>query len=104
MASSSSPPSLPPLSPAYATAIKLIDDAHAQDPNKATGPGEVEGEGGLGGEAEVPYELHYARKMTRWLALRCPDASPALQVACRAQHFRRFVFEKTKDEDRPIFP
>lgn len=82
-ASSPSFPSLPELSPAYSTAIKLIDDAHAQDPNKAAAD---EGEGG-----EVPYELHYARKMTRWLALRCPDASPALQVACRAQHFRRFV-------------
>ncbi|KAL1850406.1 hypothetical protein Daus18300_012940 [Diaporthe australafricana] len=73
--------SLPPLSTNYATAIKLIDDAHAQDPNKTPAPD---------GSGEVPYELHYAHKMTRWLAPRCPDASPALQVACRAQHFRRY--------------
>lgn len=74
--------SLPPLKGSYSTALKLIDDAHAQDPNKAPG---------ADGSADVPYELHYAQKMTRWLALRCPDASPELQIACRAQHFRRFV-------------
>ncbi len=66
----------------YATAVRLIDEAHAGDPNTIPGAD--------GGEA-VPYELHYARKMTRWLAARKPDASPALQLACRAQHFRRFV-------------
>jgi hypothetical protein len=74
--------SFPSLSANYATAIKLIDDAHSQDPN--TIPGDN------GGPA-IPYELHYARKMTRWLAARKPDASPALQLACRAQHFRRCV-------------
>lgn len=75
--------SLPPLKGRYSTALKLIDDAHAQDPNKVPSADD--------GSAEVPYELHYARKMTRFLALRCPDASPELQIACRAQHFRRFV-------------
>lgn len=74
--------SLPPLSTNYSTAIKLIDEAHAKDPNKTPAPD---------GSGDVPYELHYAQKMTRWLASRCPDASPALQVACRAQHFRRSV-------------
>ena len=75
--------SFPPLDASYAAALKLIDDAHAQDPNKTSSPD--------GSAEEVPYELHYAREMTRWLALRCPDASPALQLACRAQHFKRFV-------------
>lgn len=65
----------------YATAIKLIDEAHAGDPRM------VPGDDG----AVVPFELRYARKMTRWLAARKPDASPALQLACRAQHFRRYV-------------
>lgn len=65
----------------YATAVRLIDEAHAGDPNT------IPGDDGT----TIPYELHYARKMTRWLALRKPDASPALQLACRAQHFRRFV-------------
>lgn len=65
----------------YVTAIKLIDNAHAEDPN--TIPGD---------NGPVPYEVHYARKMTQWLAARKPDASLALQLACRAQHFRRLVF------------
>lgn len=62
----------------HATAIKLIDEAHAQDTKTIASD-----------NGPVPYELHYARKMTRWLAARKPDASPALQLACRAQHFRR---------------
>lgn len=70
--------SLESLAPNHAAAVKLIDEAHAQDPN--TIPGD---------DGPVPYELHYAQKMTRWLAQRKPDASPALQLACRAQHFRR---------------
>lgn len=68
------------LSQNYETALRLIDEAHAADPRT------VPGDDGL-----VPYELHYARKMTRWLSVREPDASPELQLACRAQHFRRYV-------------
>ena len=34
---------------------------------------------------DVPYELHYARKMTHYLTLRQPSASPVLQTAIRAQ-------------------
>lgn len=71
-----------PLAANYATAIRLIDEAHANDPRTITSPD---------GFSTIPYELHYAQKMTRWLELRSPDASPALQLACRAQHFRRFV-------------
>ncbi|KAI0436194.1 hypothetical protein F4803DRAFT_246769 [Xylaria telfairii] len=72
---------LPDLPANFAAALKLIDDAHAEDPK--TTPS-------TDGSASVPSELHYARKMTRWLAVRCPDASPTLQLACRAQHFRRW--------------
>ena len=75
---------LPPLPANYATALRLIDAAHAEDPKKIPGSGEA------GAEPEpVPYELHYAHQMTRWLGARCPDAAPALQLACRAQHFKR---------------
>jgi hypothetical protein len=74
--------SLPPLPANYAVALKLIDEAHAHDPNLTDGSN---------GD-KIPYELHYAQKMTRWLAVRAPNASPVLQLACRAQHFRRFVF------------
>lgn len=73
---------LPPLKANYAEAITLIDEAHARDPNKIPSPD---------GSRDIPYELHYAQEMTRWLAERCPDASPTLQIACRAQHFRRWA-------------
>jgi hypothetical protein len=63
----------------YDKAISLIDEAHAQDPNKIV----------IGGE-EVPYELHYAQKMSQYLSLRSPDASETLRVAIRSQHFRRW--------------
>ncbi|XMA12597.1 hypothetical protein WAI453_005388 [Rhynchosporium graminicola] len=68
----------------YEAAISLIDEAHAQDPNITT----VDGK-------EVPYELHYAQQMSRYLNIRAPDASPILKVAIRAQHFRRW--EITRD-------
>lgn len=75
------PDSLPPLPAEYARGLELIDAAHAEDPRTASGPDGT----------TLPYELDYARKMTKWLALRSPSASPVLQLACRAQHFRRFV-------------
>ncbi|KAI5921393.1 hypothetical protein F4810DRAFT_349406 [Camillea tinctor] len=77
--------SLPELPANFAAALKLIDEAHAQDPRTVP-----DGQSGGDGAAAVPYELHYARQMTRWLAVRCPEASPTLQLACRAQHFRRW--------------
>ena len=70
-----------PLPANYHQALKLIDEAHAKDPRS------VERESG-----SMPFELDYAQHMTRWLALREPGASPVLQLACRAQHFRRFVY------------
>lgn len=63
----------------YEQALKAIDDAHAQDPRTVT----VDGR-------EVPYELHYADKMTAYLAKRAPDASDVVKLAIRAQHFRRW--------------
>ncbi|KAJ6438694.1 glutamyl-tRNA synthetase [Purpureocillium lavendulum] len=72
---------LAPLPPSFARGLVLIDEAHSQDPNKIDGPD---------GPKTLPYELHYARKMTRWLEARSPTASPELQLACRAQHFKRY--------------
>ncbi|OAA66238.1 glutamyl-tRNA synthetase [Cordyceps fumosorosea ARSEF 2679] len=72
--------SLPQLPAEFVQAIELIDLAHAQDEREAKNTG----------DEKAPFELHYARKMTSWLAVRCPEASPILQVACRAQHFRRW--------------
>lgn len=63
----------------YEAALKLIDEAHAEDPKKV----EVNGE-------EEPYELHYSRKMSTYLEKRNPTAPDTLRLAIRAQHFRRW--------------
>jgi Domain of unknown function (DUF4202) len=65
----------------FVKALSLIDDAHSQDPNKTTAPTPSE---------SIPYELHYARKMTSYLELHTPAASPTLRLAIRAQHLRRW--------------
>ncbi|KPM41660.1 hypothetical protein AK830_g4921 [Neonectria ditissima] len=76
---------LPPLPAQYARGLDLIDAAHAEDPKTIPG---------LDGTT-LPYELHYARKMTKWLALRRPESTPVLQLACRAQHFRRWEIPRS---------
>lgn len=63
----------------YEKALALIDEAHALDPKKI----EVDGK-------EIPYELHYAQKMSHYLSLRSPTASDPLKLAIRSQHFRRW--------------
>ncbi|KAF2866445.1 glutamyl-tRNA synthetase [Massariosphaeria phaeospora] len=63
----------------YEAALAAIDAEHAKDPKKIT----VDG-------ADVPYELHYAQKCTSYLSKHTPDASEALRLAVRAQHFRRW--------------
>ena len=68
----------------YARALILIDDAHSQDPNKIT----IESQ-------DMPYELHYARKMTSYLEKRMPLASDPLRLAIRAQHFRRWEIPRS---------
>lgn len=60
-------------------ALKLIDSAHAEDPNKIVVNG-----------SEQPYELHYSQKMSSYLAKRSPSAPETLRLAIRAQHFRRW--------------
>ena len=60
--------------------MQAIDNAHAEDPNKVQ----------LSEAAVVPYELHYARKMSDYLHKCYPNASEDLQLAIRAQHFRRW--------------
>ncbi|KAL1962825.1 hypothetical protein VTN77DRAFT_9100 [Rasamsonia byssochlamydoides] len=68
----------------FEKALHAIDEAHAQDPNLVT----VTDSNGV--EQQVPYELHYANKMTKYLAQCDPDASEALRLAVRAQHLRRW--------------
>ena len=63
----------------FKKALKSIDEAHAEDPTKVT----------IGG-VELPYELHYAQKMSNYLFKRYPAAPDVLQLAIRAQHFKRW--------------
>lgn len=63
----------------YDKAVRLIDEAHAEDPKKI----------GVDG-TEIPYELHYGQKMSSYLEKRAPDAPSTLRLAIRAQHFRRW--------------
>ncbi|KAL9601353.1 MAG: hypothetical protein Q9179_002896 [Wetmoreana sp. 5 TL-2023] len=63
----------------FQTALRWIDEAHAQDPKK------VQSDQGL-----QPYELFYSNKMSDYLARRDPNASELLQLAIRAQHLRRW--------------
>lgn len=59
--------------------IDAIDAENAQDPNREPDEG-----------VEQPRELLYGRRMSTWLARLRPDAGPALQIAARAQHIRRW--------------
>ncbi|KIW75856.1 hypothetical protein Z517_10601 [Fonsecaea pedrosoi CBS 271.37] len=67
------------MAPDVSKALELIDAAHREDPNTV----DVNGD-------KIPYELHYAQKMTRYLNLHTPNAGPLLATAARAQHFRRW--------------
>ncbi|KAL8654080.1 MAG: hypothetical protein Q9210_001727 [Variospora velana] len=63
----------------YEKAIRIIDDAHAQDPNIVRLDGE-----------DVAYELYYSNKMSGYLDKCNPTASEILRLAIRAQHLRRW--------------
>jgi hypothetical protein len=58
------------MSDRLARALALIDAANREDPRGR--------------------ELHYGERMSARLAALEPDASEALQIACRAQHIRRW--------------
>ncbi|MCJ1328200.1 hypothetical protein MMC10_004876 [Thelotrema lepadinum] len=63
----------------FEEALEKIDAAHTEDPNT------------IGKDnKEIPYELHYADQMSFHLQRRYPSASEELQLAIRAQHFRRW--------------
>jgi hypothetical protein len=76
------------MSTSFEKTLSLIDAAHAQDP-KTTTPSTPES------SPVLPYELHYANKMTKYLSLRSPSASEALRLAVRAQHLRRWEVPRT---------
>lgn len=69
-------------------ALSQIDAAHSQDPRLVT-PSPT-------AHNQVPYELHYATKMTEYLQKRHPAASETLQLAVRAQHLRRWEVPRSE--------
>jgi hypothetical protein len=69
----------------FRAAIARIDAAHAEDPSREV----VDGR-------EVPRELLYAERMTRWLERLAPEASEALRLAVRAQHLRRWSIPRDR--------
>jgi Domain of unknown function (DUF4202) len=77
------------MAPDFSKAMSEIDAAHALDPTPHTLPS---------GET-IPYELHYAQKCTAYLNLRLPSAPPTLQLAVRAQHFRRWEVPRSSYPD-----
>ena len=72
------------MAPNVDKAFTLIDAAHSEDPNKL----EVNGQ-------QEPYEVHYAKLMTKYLQMHTPDPSPTVATACRAQHFRRWEIPRS---------
>ncbi|KAF1832989.1 hypothetical protein BDW02DRAFT_570496, partial [Decorospora gaudefroyi] len=66
------------MSTPFQKALAAIDAAHALDPNKTTT------------NPPTPYELHYAEKCTTYLHKHTSHTSEPLQLAIRAQHFRRW--------------
>ena len=69
----------------FAQAVSRIDAANAADPNHTSVSG-----------AFMPHELHYARRMTQWLARLEPAASEALRLAVRCQHLCRWMIPRAQ--------
>ncbi|KAL4910696.1 hypothetical protein BDW74DRAFT_1620 [Aspergillus multicolor] len=74
----------------FTKTLSLIDAAHALDPKTITPRNAPSCSSDT-----IPYELHYANKMTKYLALRSPTASEPLRLAVRAQHLRRWEIPRT---------
>jgi Domain of unknown function (DUF4202) len=106
------------MAPDFEKAMGLIDAAHAQDPNiitftpnkNASPPPPSSSPSPPSPSPEtIPYELHYARKMTSYLQLHLqsskrspssatsttPNPSPYLSLAVRAQHLRRWEIPRS---------
>ena len=69
----------------FETAIAIIDQKNAEDPNTYQVAG-----------IEYSKELLYSQRMTRKLLQFEPNASKALQIAARAQHICRWKIERNE--------
>lgn len=65
-------------------AFRRFDAANAEDPNRASFEGR-----------ELPAELLYAQRMTRWLERLDPNASEPLKLAVRCQHLCRWMIPRS---------
>jgi hypothetical protein len=68
------------MSDKFHKALAAIDAAHSEDPNLHK----------IDDNNTIPYELHYAQKMTSYLNAYNANASELLRLAIRAQHLRRW--------------
>ena len=68
----------------FETALALIDDENAQDPNMIETP-----------SGDRPAELVYGERMSTMLVRIYPDASEELRLAARAQHLKRWTRPRT---------
>ncbi len=68
-----------PLDPKIHAALARFDSENARDPKTIEHGGET-----------LPYELLYAREVTKWVERLSPDPAPALLLAARCQHLCRW--------------
>ena len=72
-------------SPRFKAAIRRFDALNRQDPNFEIFEGK-----------QIPKELLYAERMSRWLGRIAPDASEALHLAARSQHIARWKIPRSE--------
>lgn len=68
-----------------AAALARFDEANSIDPNLERESGE-----------QLPRELAYAQRITRWVLRLNPEASEALRLAARAAHLRRWEIPRNR--------
>jgi len=70
------------LSSPFAKASAAFEAAHGEDPRTIT----------VGNNTQLPYSVHYHRRMAHWLDQLAPhDAPEAVKLAVRCQHIRRWT-------------
>lgn len=73
--------------PLVEAALARFDAENARDPKTIAQAGET-----------LPYELFYAREVTKWVQRLSPEASPALLLAARCQHLCRWEIPRASYE------